>query len=259
MKLSADIIDLLESEAGRINRPSFIDEDPVQFPRRFDKLQDIEIAGLLTAMISWGRRPMILRDADRMLGLMDHQPYSYVMEQGYDDFDSDRNIHRTFFGRHFKWILRTLREIYSKHKSLDSFSMSLNVGDDSAPAWKLVDAMNKIGYDVNGCACQECLPTNLRATALKRINMALRWFVRNDGIVDMGVWKSISPAQLFLPLDVHVGNTARELGLLSRKSNDRRSVEELTELMRSIRPDDPVFFDYALFGIGVTGGLKSLS
>ena len=102
-----------------------------------------------------------------------------------------------------------------------------------------------------GAGNSRCLPTGLDKTALKRINMALRWLVRDDGIVDMGVWKSIKPSQLFIPLDVHVGNTARSLGMLTRKANDKRSVLELTSILRKIRPDDPVFYDYALFGIGV--------
>ena len=102
-----------------------------------------------------------------------------------------------------------------------------------------------------GAADSRCLPVNLKNSALKRVNMALRWLVRDDGIVDMGIWKSIPKSKLFIPLDVHVGNTARNLGLLSRKSNDRKSVEELTDTLRILRPDDPVFYDYALFGIGV--------
>jgi uncharacterized protein (TIGR02757 family) len=101
-------------------------------------------------------------------------------------------------------------------------------------------------------ANSRCLPQNLQSTALKRINMALRWLVRNDGIVDMGVWSDLlTPAQLFIPLDVHVGNTARDLGLISRRANDRRTVMELTAVLRSLRPDDPVVYDYALFGLGV--------
>ena len=104
----------------------------------------------------------------------------------------------------------------------------------------------------SGAECPRALPGNLKATALKRINMALRWLVRDDGIVDLGVWKSLKPNQLYIPLDVHVGNTARNLGILGRRSNDRKAVEQLTSTLRTLRPEDPVFYDYALFGIGVT-------
>lgn len=255
--MTRDIIQLLETEASRINSPAFIADDPVQFPRRFSSLPDIEIAALLTAVISWGRRPMILHDAERMLALMDHQPHAYVMDRGYEDMDPAKNLHRTFFGRHFQWLLRALREVYSRHQSLDEFARTIGCADSEAPSWLLAEKLGQLARDVNdGTDCPQCLPTNFRTTALKRVNMALRWLVRNDGIVDMGVWKSITPAQLYLPLDVHVGNTARQLGLVTRKANDRRTTEELTAMMRMIRPDDPVLFDYALFGLGVTGAMK---
>lgn len=250
--MTQDIALLLEQEAARFNRPEFIADDPVQFAHKFDAIPDIEIASLLTAVISWGKRKMILRDADRMMSLMDHQPHRYVMERGYEDLDPTMNLHRTFFGRHFQWLLRTLREVYVRYESLDSFAAGNAVGADPAPAWKLADLLGRIAVDVNhGETCPQCIPTNLKTTALKRLNMALRWFVRNDGIVDLGIWRSISPAQLYVPLDVHVGNTARDLGLLTRKANDRRTVDELTAQLRLLRPDDPAYFDFALFGIGV--------
>ncbi len=257
MSYSPEIKELLDIEAARINNPDFIDKDPVQFPRRFEKLQDIEIAGLLSAIIAWGNRKMICRDAERMLTLMDNEPYAYVMDEGYEDLNPDMNLHRTFFGRHFQYFLRGMHRIYKDYGSLDAFSSTIRAGEDGAPAWKLVGEMQKIMSDVNGGAtCSQCLPVNLDQTALKRINMALRWFVRDDGIVDMGVWKSIPKSKLFIPLDVHVGNVSRDLGLLSRKANDRKSVEQLTGVLREMRPDDPCIYDYALFGIGVTAKEK---
>ena len=252
-----DIVELLDFEAKRINNPDFIDKDPVQFPRRFEKIQDIEIAGLLSAIIAWGNRKMICRDAERMLTLMDNEPYAYVMDEGYEDLNPDMNLHRTFFARHFQYFLRGMRRIYKDYDSLDAFAAAVRAGEDSAPAWKLVEEMQKIMSDVNdGATCSQCLPVNLKQTALKRINMALRWFVRDDGIVDMGVWKSIPKSKLYIPLDVHVGNVSRELGLLTRKANDRKSVEELTGVLRELRPDDPCIYDYALFGVGVERAAK---
>ena len=124
------------------------------------------------------------------------------------------------------------------------------------PSWHLVEHMNNALREANGGVDDSrCLPLNLRTTALKRVNMALRWLVRDDGIVDLGVWKGVvDKSQLFIPLDVHVGNTARELGLIDRRANDRRTVVELTAILRRFRPDDPVFYDYALFGIGIGKG-----
>lgn len=249
-----DIKELLESEAARINSPAFIDKDPVQFPRRFSDLRDIEIVALLSAIIAWGNRKMICRDAERMLTLMEHQPYAYMMDQGYEDLDPKVNIHRTMFGADLQWFLRGLHPIYEKYGSLDAYASAIHIADDRAPAWKLVKHLNsEMALSNQGETCSRCLPTNIDTTALKRVNMALRWLVRDDGIVDMGVWRSIHKSQLFVPLDVHVGNTARNLGLLTRKSNDRKSVEQLTATLRELRPDDPVWFDYALFGIGVEG------
>ena len=113
-------------------------------------------------------------------------------------------------------------------------------------------ASNWLGTDANGgVSCSRALPLNMATTALKRVNMALRWLVRDDGIVDMGIWHSIPKSKLFIPLDVHVGNTARALGLLDRRANDRRAVEQLTALLRTINPDDPCIYDYALFGLGI--------
>ena len=148
---------------------------------------------------------MICRDADRLLGWMDNSPYAYLMDKGYEQFPEDRNIHRTFFGRHFRWLMRGLHEIYTRYPSLDAFSSACGAGADEAPAWKLVEEMQKVICGVNGGEVRpQCLPVNLRNSALKRINMALRWLVRDDGIVDMGVWKSIPKSKLFIPLDVHI-------------------------------------------------------
>lgn len=250
--IERDIVELLDREATRINRPEFIGNDPVQFPRRFSRRQDIETVAFLSAIIAWGRRAMICRDAERMLTLMDHEPYAYVMEQGYEDLDPRMNLHRTFFAEHFQWFLRGLRRIFRDYGSLDSFSAAVGAGKCEAPAWKLVEEMERVMRDENqGLDCPQCLPVNLRNTALKRVNMALRWLVRDDGIVDMGIWESIPKSKLYIPLDVHAGNTARSLGLLDRKANDRKSVELLTSELAAIRPEDPVFYDYALFGIGV--------
>lgn len=249
--ISEDTWTLLEEEARRINSPAFIDADPVQFPRRFSSQPDAEIASLLSATIAWGNRRMICRDCDRMLALMGHDPHAYVMERAYEDLP-DGNIHRTFFNRNLRHFLRGLHRIYSRHATLEDFVAACGATAAEAPAWHLVEAINMELRQANdGKDDSRCLPLNLKATALKRVNMALRWLVRDDGIVDLGLWRALRPAQLFIPLDVHVGNTARQLGLIDRKANDRRTTEELTALLRTRRPDDPVWFDFALFGIGV--------
>lgn len=251
--IPSDIALLLDEEAACINSPAFIAEDPVQFPRRFQRQQDAEIVALLAASIAWGNRKMICKDAEKLLAIMENDPYHYMMEEGYEDLDPGLNIHRTFFAKHFQQFMRGLRAIYRTNSTLDAFSKKTGAGAEETPAWHLVDAMQRVFTDANGgIPCERCLPHDIAHTALKRINMALRWLVRDDGIVDIGIWSSIPKSKLYIPLDVHVGNTARNLGLLDRKANDRRAVEELTGLLRTLRPDDPVYYDYALFGIGVT-------
>lgn len=249
-EITSDIRELLESEAARINNPAFIDLDPVQFPRRFTALPDIEIAALLCASIAWGNRKMICRNCDRMLALMGHDPYNYVMDRAYEDLP-DGNIHRTFFAANLRRFLRGLHAVYSRFGSINEFARHHRIADHQLPAWRLVELLNGELCRANGGTTDpRCLPLNLDKTALKRVNMALRWLVRRDGIVDLGVWDALTPDRLFIPLDVHVGNTARQLGLITRRANDRTTAVNLTETLRSIRPDDPVIFDYALFGIG---------
>lgn len=258
--IDKEIAEMLESEARRMNSEGFINDDPVRFPRQFNDLRDIEITAILVSAIAWGNRTMILRNADRMLSLADRQPYRYVMEKGYEELPDGQNIHRTFFTQNFKHFLRGLHEVYSRYESIEQMVSKLCIDKSAFPAWELADALNHSFCRANdGRTDSRCLPLNTSNTALKRLNMALRWLVRNDGIVDLGVWKSLTPAQLYIPLDVHVADVSRGLGLLERRSNDRRAVIELTETLRRLRPDDPTFYDFALFGIGVTGRKGNLN
>lgn len=246
-----DIKDLLDSEAARINSPEFIDDDPVQFPRRFERQQDIEIIALLSATIAWGNRKMICRNCEKLIRIFEGRPYDYVRDQAYETLP-DGNIHRTFFVDNLRHYLRGLHEIYSRFSTLEEMAVNHSINKSEMPAWDLVATMSQYFADANnGTNDSRCLPGNLRTTALKRINMALRWLVRDDGIVDIGIWKSLRPSQLFIPMDVHVANTSRNLGLLTRRSTDREAVRQLTDVLRSFRPDDPVIYDYALFGIGM--------
>lgn len=242
----------LDREAATINSVDFIASDPVQFPRRFSAIRDVEIVSLLSATIAWGNRKMICNNCEKMLSIMNNEPWEFVGDGAFELLPDEMNVHRTFFVRNFKYMLRGLRRIYRSYESLDDFAASHGVGESDEPAWKLVELLQREMATANdGALDSRCLPTNLRNTALKRINMALRWLVRDDGIVDMGLWRSIKPSQLFIPLDVHVGNTARALGMIDRKANDKKTVLELTALLRQFNPADPVIYDYALFGVGV--------
>lgn len=253
-----DIKELLDREVARYNRPEFIEDDPVQFPHLYKDKRDIEIASLLVSTIAWGKRPMICRNASRMMALMEHRPYDYVMDGGFEELP-DGNIHRTFFNANLKHYLRGLRLVYTRYGSLEDLAVACGAPSSEAPAWTLAAALNGILCEANdGCTDSRCLPLGLETTALKRFNMALRWLVRNDGIVDLGVWTALTPAMLRIPLDVHVGNVSRALGLLERKANDRRAVEELTSRLRTFCPEDPVKYDFALFGAGVAARADQL-
>ena len=256
MKINEEIAELLTAEAHRYNHPDFIAADPVQFPRMFSEQRDIEIAALLASTIAWGNRTMICRSANKMFSLMDWQPYKYVMDEGYEDLP-EGNIHRTFFNRNLRHYLRGLRSIYANYGTLEAFAKACGAADVEAPSWHLAEEINKQLCTANdGQEDCRCLPLGLDKSALKRFNMALRWLVRDDGIVDLGIWKALKPSQLFIPLDVHVGNVSRQLGILERRQNDRRAVEELTATLRQLNPEDPVLYDFALFGVGVNGKMK---
>ncbi|MDR1563145.1 MAG: TIGR02757 family protein [Dysgonamonadaceae bacterium] len=246
-----DVKTFLDEQVLRFNTPSFIDSDPVQFPRRYKKLQDIEIVAFVIATISWGKRPMILRNAERLLAVFGNSPLDFVMNEDYRMF-GNANIHRTFFEHDLVYMLRGFRRIYGTYGSLENMLKAYDIEQAAAPVWAFVKVLSNEMLQANdGQINSKCYPVNCEKSALKRINMALRWLVRDDGIVDLGVWKALKPGQLYIPLDVHVGNVARGLGILLRGGNDRRAVEELTAVLREFCPEDPVRYDFALFGIGV--------
>ncbi|MDR0798575.1 MAG: TIGR02757 family protein [Dysgonamonadaceae bacterium] len=237
----------LDEQVQHINTKSFIKTDPVQFPHRYQRLQDIEVVSFAVSAITWGKREMILRNADRLLAKMGDNPYDFVMNEDYRALGK-ANIHRTFFEPDLAYMLRGFRKIFLENESIESLLQKRNAQN----AWEITHILQREMASANGEKTNsKCLPVNFEKSALKRLNLALRWLVRNDGIVDLGVWKVLKPSQLYIPLDVHVGNVARELGVLTRKQNDRRSVEELTAILRSFCPEDPVKYDFALFGIGI--------
>lgn len=243
----------LDEAVERINRPEFIDDDPVQFPRFFNLQADIEIVALLTSHIAWGNRRMICRDCERLLDMLEGEPARFIREGDFSKIDADANVHRTFFGRDLLYFMRGLRSIYSRFPTLEEYAASTGINHSEFPSWELVKRMNDEFKTANNGMYQSvrCLPGSLESTPLKRVNMALRWLVRNDGIVDIGIWRLLKPSQLFIPLDVHVANTSRSLGLLTRRSNDRKAVVELTARLRQMNPADPTIYDFALFGLGI--------
>jgi uncharacterized protein (TIGR02757 family) len=249
-----DLKEFLDEQTEHFNTRAFINDDPVQFPHRYRLLQDIEIAAFTVATIAWGKRPLILRSAERMLARMGDSPFDFVMNGDYAALGKS-NVHRTFFEHDLAYMLRGFHLIFQKYGSVENMvPQCASENDEVGLPWRLsrliVSEMKKAN-DGWADVRRGLTLFGSDSSALKRFNMALRWLVRNDGIVDLGVWKAMRPAELFIPLDVHVGRVARELELLKRRSNDRTAVEELTARLREFCPNDPVKYDFALFGTGV--------
>lgn len=250
--------DFLERKTAEFNRPEFIPEDPVSVPHLFTGKEDREIAGFLAATIAWGQRPTIVRNGMRMMDLMSHSPYEFVMNAGPKDFAKVSSfVHRTFNGGDFATFLRCLKNIYVKHGGLESvFTAALKKENKMLDA---ISAFRKVFFSIRHEArTEKHVSDPARNSSAKRINMFLRWMVRKDSNgVDFGIWKKIPPAALMIPLDVHVGNVARELKLLHRKRDDRKAVEELTKMLRQFDPIDPVKYDFALFSVGIKTSLTT--
>ena len=247
MILKTDLKSFLEEKVDQYNRPSFIESDPISIPHRCSKKEDIEISAFLTATISWGQRPTIIRNATELIRRMDFAPHDFILNHAKKDLVQFKNFkHRTFNGVDCICFIQSLRKIYEKHKSLEEVFR----GNDPRSS---IITFRRTFFSVSHPARTEKHISNPEAgSSAKRLNMFLRWIIRNDKRgVDFGIWKNISPADLRCPLDVHSGSVARELGLLTRKQNDWQAVEELTSRLREFDPNDPVKYDFALFGLGV--------
>lgn len=220
----------LEEWAEKYNDLQYFREDPIAFPRHFAErgavLQDVEVAAVFAAHFAWGRRAMIVRDTERLMDEMQWRPYDYVMNGVWRD--DDTSAHRTVKWKDVAAICGRLKEVYSENKSLECLSVA--------------DIRTRVyGQKPDAKA------------ANKKINMMRRWMVRRDGKVDLGLWKDSDPAQLIIPLDVHVYEEAAALGLTSRRAKDIGTAAEITDAFREIWPDDPCRGDFALFGYGVSG------
>lgn len=242
----------LEEKVARYNCKEFIAGDPVQFPHAFNEKRDVEIAALLASVIAWGNRTMIIRSGQKMLfDIMQRRPYDYIMRGEWERLDDRANIHRTFFVRDFKYLCRGLRHIYHRSHSMETLFLSGTLWDGIASLRNEFAAAN--GGEATKHISNPIAGNGKQASACKRLHMMLRWLCRKDGIVDLGIWDNIDPSTLMIPLDVHVARTGRALGLIERKQNNRRTVEELTASLSMMCPEDPVKYDFALFGIGVEG------
>ncbi|QTD37691.1 TIGR02757 family protein [Polaribacter batillariae] len=241
----------LDEKVILYNNPKFIESDPIQIPHRFSLKEDVEIAGFLTAIISWGNRTMIIKNASKMMELLDNSPYDFITNHQEKDLENLTGfVHRTFNHIDFQQFVKSLKHIYQNYNGLEEV---LSIKDHSTTYQTAIHQFKQYFFEVkHQQRTQKHISDPLKNSAAKRINMFLRWMVRNDKAgVDFGIWKSHNAAHLSCPLDVHSGNVARKLKLLPRKQNDWKAVAELDKNLRKLDSNDPVKYDFALFGLGV--------
>lgn len=249
---TADLKAFLEEKYHQFASPSFIESDPIQIPRSYSLKQDIEISGFLTATISWGQRPQIIRSARCLMAQMGESPFEFLLDSSSSDIESlSKFYNRTFNGTDCMAFVSSLKRIYTNGQSLeDIFSEGFNKTGSIKGA---IDYFRRI-FIVEGFPNRSTkhISSPMANSAAKRLNMYLRWMVRpSTEKVDLGIWTQIPTSELMLPLDVHSGRVARKLGLLNRKQNDWKAVEEVTANLSTFAPNDPVKYDFALFGLGV--------
>lgn len=244
--------ELLEALHDKYNCEEFIDSDPISIPHSFSADNDREVAGFLAATIAWGNRKAIVKSARRMMECMDYAPYDFVLNAAESDLESLRSyVYRTFNGNDFVDFIRALQRICREYGTIGTlFQDSYARHKDMAAV--LSEVRREFFSIDHSNHCTKHFSSIDKGAACKRLNMYLRWFVRRDNRgVDFGSWTKIPMSALYLPLDVHSGNMARELGLLTRRQNDWKATVEVTQTLKKFSAEDPVKYDFALFGAGV--------
>ena len=249
---------LLDRKATEYNRPSFIDPDPISIPHRFTKKQDREISGFFAAIFAWGNRTTIRQKGKELMAFMDDAPHEFVLNHTDNDLKKLLNFkHRTFNSTDLLYFIEFFKYHYSTKESLeDAFTMHMNKTDDNVANalrgfYEYFFSLEDVPFRT-----RKHIANPDRGSTCKRINMFLRWMVRKDNNgVDFGIWKKISPSQLISPIDIHVGRVAIDLGLVDRKQIDWQAALQLTARLREFDPNDPVKYDYALFGMSALNPL----
>lgn len=246
----SDLQSFLDEKVVQYNQPFFIETDPIQVPKTFALKEDIEIAAFLTATIAWGNRLSIIKNAEKLMGLMGNQPYDFILNSSDSEINKLKHfVHRTFNGNDCIYFIRSLKNIYKNHGGLQAVFDSGFKKENKVKS-ALAEFHNTF-FELSGERSRKHISNVQKGSSAKRLNMFLRWMVRNDKAkVDFGLWNEIPQSALMLPLDVHTGNVARKLGLLKRKSNDWKAVEEVSHVLRGFDAGDPIKYDFALFGLG---------
>lgn len=256
VKQSNSLYDLLEAKYFQYHRIDFVENDPISIPHLFSKKEDIEIAAFLASIIAWGQRITVIRNAKKILSIMDNSPYDFIVNHQPSDLERAVGfVHRTFNADDLTTFFSALQNLYQQHNGLEgAFSIKqMEMGERISNFKRLFFSIEHLKRS------QKHLADPMKGSTAKRINMFLRWMVRKSKTgVDFGIWKQLDPKDLMIPLDVHTGNVGRELGLLTRKQNDWKAVVELTESLKKFDSSDPTKYDFALFGMGVNGDLSAI-
>lgn len=252
-----ELRDLLEHLHDKYNRQEFIEADPISIPHSFSDRYDREVAGLLSATIAWGNRKAIVRSARRMMSYMDDAPADFVRNASAKELAHLQSyVHRTFNGQDFTDFVLGMRHIVEQYGGIGNFFENRYAQSEDMTK-VLSDFRREFFAAPHNPHSEKHLSSIDKGAACKRLNMYLRWFVRcDDRGVDFGLWRQIPMSALYLPLDVHTGNMGRALGLLQRKQNDWKATAEITASLREFDAEDPVRYDFSLFGAGIDGFLK---
>jgi uncharacterized protein (TIGR02757 family) len=243
----------LEAKYLQYNQPDFIGYDPISVPHRFSQKQDIEIMGFWAATLAWGQRKTIINNCNKLIAWMDNAPYDFIMNHQDNDLKPFSTFkHRTFNGDDALYFLAFFKEFYQHNTSLETAFVPANINSFTVEN-AIINFKNiffALEYAPNRTKKHVASP--LSGSTCKRINMFLRWMVRKDDkSVDFGIWEKIKPSQLICPCDVHVDRVGRYLGLIERPQTDWKTALELTEALKQFDPNDPVKYDFALFGLGI--------
>lgn len=240
-----ELKEFLDFKTNQYNSRDFIETDPIQIPHQFTKKEDIEISAFLVATIAWGQRKSIIKSGNRLVEIMEHSPFEFVQNYSSQELNF---VHRTFNHIDLDFFFRSLQHIYQNGGLELAFSEHKEIPRVKG---RIVNFRTQFLSTEHKKRSEKHLSNPLKHSAAKRLNMFLRWMVRNDKQgVDFGIWKSISPSELYLPLDVHTANNARDLGILTRKQNDWKALEEIMNTLQKMDANDPVKYDFALFGLG---------
>lgn len=254
----SEIKELLDEKYFQFNNKSFIETDPISIPHQFSKKEDIEIASLLVATIAWGQRTSIINNGNKLMRLMNDEPHDFILNFSKKDAARFEGfVHRTFNSTDCVFFLNSLKHIYTKHGGLEA-AFSTDFSSKETDVKNSITNFRALFLNTEHQSRSEKHISNPSAkSSTKRLCMFLRWMVRKDKHgVDFGIWKSIKSSQLCLPLDLHTGNVSRKLGLLNRTQNDWQAVEEITSVLRTFDKNDPIKYDFSLFGLGAFEGFR---